>query len=292
MNAKTKKTGFTGTLVKLFAAAALVLGAAASQQAVAGIANTKHNLGSNGTGTNHATNGTEEICVFCHTPHGSNTAVAAPLWNKALPGTAYNVYNSNAATATTTIDGTIVPVGSVSLACLSCHDGTQAMDNMINAAGSGWGVGTGTGVSQNYTWTGANQTSAKITGVANLGGTNGTDLTNDHPIGIEYCGGSSSTTYSGGTSGTCGDKDFKTASKHTTKDMWWVDTGTTGSGTREKTDMILYTRTEATNGGTAKPYVECASCHDPHVEAKATNQVAFLRVSQADSGVCLSCHTK
>ena len=28
-------------------------------------------------------------------------------------------------------------VGSVSLACLSCHDGAQAMDNLINAPGSG-----------------------------------------------------------------------------------------------------------------------------------------------------------
>ncbi|MGE5491304.1 MAG: cytochrome c3 family protein [Actinomycetota bacterium] len=287
MNGKTNKVGLTGTLVKLFAAAALVLGAVASQQAVAGIANTKHNLGSAGTGTNHATNGTEEICVFCHTPHGSNTAVAAPLWNKALPGTTYNVYNSNAATATTTIDGAIVPVGSVSLACLSCHDGTQAMDNMINAAGSGWGVGGGAGASQGYTWAGSN----KITGVANLtNGSNG-DLTNDHPIGIEYCGGSSTTTYTGGSTGTCGDKDFKDATKHATKNLWWVDT-TGGTANREKTDMILYTRTEATNGNTAKPYVECASCHDPHVEAKDTNQVAFLRVSQASSGVCLSCHTK
>ncbi|HZX32195.1 MAG TPA: cytochrome c3 family protein [Rhodocyclaceae bacterium] len=289
MNGITNKVGFTGSLVRLFAAAALLLGAVASQQAVAGIANTKHNLGINGSGTNHATNGTEEICVFCHTPHGSNTGVAAPLWNKGLPGTTYNVYNSNAATATSTIDGTIVPVGSVSLACLSCHDGTQAMDNLINAPGSGWGVGTGTGISQGYTWAGANKISTSS--VTNLGGTNGNDLTNDHPIGIEYCGGSTTTSYTGGGSGTCGDQDFKDATKHATKNLWWVDT-TGGTANREKTDMILYTRTEATNGNTPKPYVECASCHDPHVEAKDTKQVAFLRVSQANSGVCLSCHTK
>lgn len=287
MNGKTNKVGLTGTLVKLFAAAALVLGAVASQQAVAGIANTKHNLGMNGTGANHASSGTEEICVFCHTPHGSNTGVAAPLWNKALPGTTYKVYNSVAATATSTIDGQILPVGSVSLACLSCHDGTQAMDNMINAAGSGWGKGDGSaGVSQLYSWNGSN----KITGVANL--TNGSDgdLTNDHPIGIEYCGGSANGVNYDATN--CGDKDFKAATKHASKNLWWVDTDVGTSNVREKTDMILYTRNEAGNGNKDKAYVECASCHDPHVEAKDSKQVAFLRVSQASSGVCLSCHTK
>lgn len=284
MNVRNNKTGLGSSLVKLFAAAALLLGAVASQQALAGIANTKHNLGINGTGTNHATNGTEEICVFCHTPHGANTAAPAPLWNKALPSSTYAVYNSNPSTATTTLDGTIVPVGSVSLACLSCHDGTQAMDNMINAAGSGWGKGDGTaGVSQQYTWAGSNKIAPDAVTML------GTDLSNDHPIGIEYCGGTTSAGVY--TSTNCNDHDFKDASKHATKDMWWVDTAS-GSASREKTDMILYTRTEASNGNTPKPYVECASCHDPHVEAKDSKQVAFLRVSQANSGVCLSCHVK
>jgi hypothetical protein len=70
-----------------------------------------------------------EICVYCHTPHASQVGVEAPLWNKALPGTTYTTYDS------TTIDGTILAVGSVSLACLSCHDGTQGMDSIVNAPG-------------------------------------------------------------------------------------------------------------------------------------------------------------
>ena len=51
--------------------------------AFAGIANTKHNLGSTGTGTN-SFDGTDEICVFCHTPHGADTTANPPLWNRIL----------------------------------------------------------------------------------------------------------------------------------------------------------------------------------------------------------------
>lgn len=310
MKQTAKNPGCSRVLVRLFAAAAIVLGAVGgSQLASAGIANTRHNLGTTGTvisGQNHVTSGTAEICVFCHTPHGSDNTVKAPLWNKGTTATgSYTTYDSN---HSTTINGTILSVGSVSLACLSCHDGTQAMDSMINAPGSGWGKGTGTAVSQAYTWTGSDvdvATGKLATGIVpNLG----TDLSNDHPVGIEFCGGTTTAgTYTGGTSGTCVNKDFRDAATKTIngQSVWWVDNAsttfvnngvtTTINGTaltREKIDMFLYTRSDS---GSAKPYVECASCHDPHVESKGdatAPQVAFLRVSQAGSGVCLACHTK
>ena len=96
----------------------------------AGIFNTKHNLGS--TGINAASNfsGTSEICVFCHTPHGGDSSAAVPLWNRHLDPAGFLTYDQ---LGSTTLDGQIEPVGSVSVACLSCHDGTQAMDSMINA---------------------------------------------------------------------------------------------------------------------------------------------------------------
>jgi hypothetical protein len=71
--------------------------------------------------------------------------------------------------------------------------------------------------------------------------------------------------------------------------VWWVDTGATGIGARSKSDMILYTRTFA---GVNGPSVECASCHDPHVEAGGVAGATFLRVSNAGSAVCLACHNK
>ena len=62
----------------------------------------------------------------------------------------------------------------------------------------------------------------------------------------------------------------------------------TPNGTRQKTDMQLYTRSVAAiDGGASQPFVECASCHDPH-----TTNSTFLRVSNAGSAVCLACHTK
>ncbi len=99
-----KHTNGVGRLVRLVAGAALVFGVAAA--AHAGIKDTKHNLGaSNGSNVNYMTSGTDEICVFCHTPHASNTNVKAPLWNKPVQaGTAYTTYS----TATSaTIDGSV-----------------------------------------------------------------------------------------------------------------------------------------------------------------------------------------
>lgn len=270
--------------------------------ASAGIANTKHNLGSSamdGTGTRvNSFSGTAEICVFCHTPHGSDTSAAVPLWNRKLAEpTTYTTYNS---LGTSSLDGATAQVGSVSLACLSCHDGTQAMNVMINAPGSGGYTAGGaayTGLDGSGVagaWSGANQSGGKI--AAGLITMIGQDLKNDHPVGIQYAGGPDGAIPAAGTDYTAfKDKDFKPAKSDTLNNMsvWWVDTGTTGAGSRQKTDMQLYTRTDAVSAtsGTlsgAQPYVECASCHDPHTDAAPT----FLRISNAGSAVCLACHIK
>lgn len=277
-------------LVGAVGVAALVAGSAA----MAGIAATKHNLGTDQTTGNHLTGGTAEICVFCHTPHGADTAAPAPLWNRKLgsQGAAYTTY---AALGTSTLDGDVLAVGSVSLACLSCHDGTQAMDSVINAPGSGGynvnGARFGTG------WTGPSvDVNGKMTTatVAMLG----TDLTNDHPVGVQYGGGCADAgayATAGYNCTTFKDPGFIGTNKSTklvsgvTRTFWWVDTAG-GTANRDLTDMILYSRTGT--GGNEEPFVECASCHDPHVAAKAGTEVAFLRVSQASSGVCLACHNK
>lgn len=271
----------------------MMLGVFASQSAWAGISSTKHNLGSTGTGVNKF-DGTAEICVFCHTPHGADTSAAVPLWNRKLADPAtYTTYNS---LGTSSLDGATAPVGSVSLACLSCHDGAQAMNVMINAPGSG--NYNATGYTLAGTWSGANQTAGAISAglITNIG----TDLKNDHPIGIQYGGGPKAATIpaapSDYTSSLFNDADFNTAKSASLNgtQVWWVDTGTAG---RQKTDMQLYTRTEtaykAAGAGTiastvAQPYVECASCHDPHTDVNPT----FLRISNAGSAVCLACHIK
>ena len=131
-----KSIGGKALLARVGLTAAFALGALLGTTAAsAGIATTKHNLSTGGINNPvHVTTGTDEICVFCHTPHGSDISAPVPLWNKQLPTSTYQTY---AQLNSSTIDGQILNVGSVSLACLSCHDGTQAMDNIINAPGSG-----------------------------------------------------------------------------------------------------------------------------------------------------------
>ena len=291
MQIQTIEGSTTGRLVRFLVAAAMVLGVLGGQQALAGIKDTKHNLGaSNGVNTNFMTTGTTEICVFCHTPHASNTNVKAPLWNKPTNGGSYTTYST---ATSSTIDGA-VDMSGVSLACLSCHDGTQAMDTMINQPGSG-GYNPAGAVLANGVWTGTNQTGGKLNGntVAMLG----TDLTNDHPVGIQYCGGGISTgsaSTAAASTGSCRDVDFNAPANGLIAGtrVWWVDSTAGTTNTREKTDMILYARAPTLAGdatsGFFQPFVECASCHDPHSSTNAT----FLRVSNAQSAVCLTCHNK
>lgn len=115
------------------------------------VSRTKHNLSSN---PDINATGTTEICVFCHTPHGANSTATgqAPLWNRLLPeDLSYEVYGSPSFDAQD-VTGIHRPKG-VSLACLSCHDGSIAFDSLINGPGSGGfisanlGTGPGPGVS-------------------------------------------------------------------------------------------------------------------------------------------------
>ncbi|HET9821919.1 MAG TPA: hypothetical protein VFQ16_08845 [Burkholderiaceae bacterium] len=276
-----------------------------SGPASAGIADTRHNLGSgtNAVGTRNQVTDTAEICVFCHTPHGGDTAAPVPLWNKRLGVSGApaggGTYTTYATLQTPSLDGTEAPVGSVSMACLSCHDGTQAMDNIINAPGSGGVVADGGGATgRTNVWTGSPR--ANGDGVMQNGGgfisMLGTDLSNDHPIGIQYCGGGLSGTGTS-VSGTCKDLDFTMPQTATinTNQIFWVDTGVTG---KQRTDLPLYVRASNNNGATG-PLVECATCHDPHVSDNQTNAgglpnsgATFLRISNANSAVCTSCHVK
>ncbi|HEX5638966.1 MAG TPA: hypothetical protein VFX81_04125 [Burkholderiaceae bacterium] len=108
-------------------------------------------------GSNHDLSGkgygSTQICIFCHTPHNAVTTVGAPLWNHASSTATYTVYSSP------TLNATVGQPGTSSKLCLSCHDGTVAVDS--------FGGTTGTNI---------------IGGGANFG----TGLSNDHPIGFSY----------------------------------------------------------------------------------------------------------
>ena len=275
---------------------AVALGAGFAGAAVAGISTTKHNLGTGGTaGNNRVTAGTAEICVFCHTPHAADiSTIGVPLWNKRLATGvgSFTTYSSSTMDALGASDGQGGgQIGSVSIACLSCHDGTQAMDNMLNAPGSGGYASNGGGPSgTNYTW--AAGVRADAAGYLINSGTFiamlSKDLSNDHPIGMQYCGGGPRV---GTPTAACADADFvaPTSGSIGGGTVFWVDTGTGG---RQKTDMILYNRGFLVNGSLPAgtyPSVECASCHDVHGGAAGST---FLRISNDNSAVCLACHIK
>ena len=269
---------------------------ALAQQVGGLITGSKHDLTGTGTGINKFATlaaPAAEICVFCHTPHGAATN-DIPLWNRSYAGGVYNTY---ASMNSVTFQGATLPVGSISVACLSCHDGGQAMNVMINTPGSGT-AGTYAG-----TWTGASNMSA-TSGQAFIG----LDLRNDHPISVQYGGGPLLATSIGdGTPYTAfRDPEFNAVQASGTialaNQRWWVNMaafGTTGgTAARERTDIQLYGRTAATYlAGTSvvastvnQPYVECGSCHDPH--NSRANPGTFLRNTNGGSVICLACHTK
>ncbi len=133
------------TLIALFAFANFSFGQ---------ITGSGHDFSSNAWANN-------EICIVCHTPHNGTATANAPLWNRQLSSVgSYTLYSSPTFDAA----GSVVdPVGSStsnSRLCLSCHDGTVALENF---------GGTTTG-------------SAYVPGYANVG----TNISNDHPISFTY----------------------------------------------------------------------------------------------------------
>ncbi|MDH3214893.1 MAG: hypothetical protein OEN01_01215 [Candidatus Krumholzibacteria bacterium] len=178
-----------------------------------------------------------EICVYCHTPHNSNTAVAAPLWNRTAPAGPYTMYSSP------TLDMTIDPSpGGVTLACLSCHDGTIGVDVIINEPFSYSGSGAKAGTIG--ACAGCHDGDSPPGGLNFEGTLIGTDLSNDHPVSIQY--------------DPTADSKF-----HPAADV--VSAG-----------LPLYVANR----------VECGSCHDPH----SAQWRPFLRMSNDDSAMCLTCH--
>ncbi len=198
----------------------------------------------------------EEVCVFCHTPQIS-ADLAARSSVSLQPAWQPSLSTSHSFVMFDDIGrlqfGDKPAVGSQSIACLSCHDSNQAFS--VQAAES------------------------------------------DHPFGIPYRG------YSRGRERTPdeiaaarsmpsrqakelkGLDDFRQPSRGVVdnRTVWWVSaSGVTPFRTRA--DLPLYARPQAAG---EVPFVECSSCHDPHASS-----ALFLRVDNAGSRLCLTCHDK
>lgn len=178
------------------------------------IMNTPHNL-NNYPGVNIPGN---QICLPCHTPHNAlKSGKDNVLWNHAETNQTFVMYDNTAGQ----------PEGRSKM-CLSCHDGVTAIDN----------------------YGGASNGTVVLTGRSNFG----TDLSNDHPIGIQY----------------------PTAEPAAFKDP---STFAAGIGGGPGVHLIAVNGVER---------VECTSCHDPHNNGLGT----FLRVPIEESYLCLQCHIK
>ena len=94
----------------------------AQQESVVG---TVHNLSAGGPGEIRALNETE-VCKFCHVPHSADAPV--PLWGHALSTAQYVTPELRSAVGAA--QPAPQPDGSSRL-CLSCHDGTVALGEVV-----------------------------------------------------------------------------------------------------------------------------------------------------------------
>lgn len=234
-----------------------------------------------------------QICIYCHMPHNANN-VGAPLWNRTNSTTAFTMYSSaNSSTFMLNPGDTnsaARPVGPVSLACLSCHDGTTAFNslNQRPMIDSDRGVLLST-----YTFTdGAGGAAVATMGDVAATGTEGspnlgTDLTNDHPISFTYD--AALATLKGST---LNDPTTTTTGTGTTGPLVIYRAGLPASGgTDTIAAQMLFTKT----GAGVPNQLECASCHEPHMHgdsAVATSNFPFLIKSNQNSNLCLTCHNK
>ena len=264
-------TTFTSRFAGFLSATVLAVGMAAiAQPAAAGIVGSMHDFSSAAPASGGNT--VAQICVYCHTPHGADTIPGAPIWNRFVDETIdYGFYGS--ASATMDGDASAGP-GSVSRACLSCHDGTQALDALRNMPG--------TGSTPNPTPI-DNLVNGTIRDLIE-GDTNtpGVGLDNDHPIGMNYCAAPTGSTILDST--TCVDTSFSDASTNGTR--FFIEAAANApDAVFQKYDLPLFGST----GDNAR--VECATCHDPH-QGDQTISTTFLRVKSDASEICLTCHTK
>lgn len=221
----------TKTLSRTLLNASLLLLAGTVSVTAQTITDSPHDLSTGNANSTPSTSGTDELCVFCHTPHftADPSAVPVALWNRSNPvSTTFTMYNSPTLDMTVAAD----PQG-VSLACLSCHDGATALDSILNEP-------------QVFT--------AGTAVMTNPVGKDG--LANDHPVSITYDTGADP-----------GFADVVAGKIAGVLPLFRAPGVTTGDGTQ----------------------VECASCHSSHDWTANGN---FLRVSNAASNLCLTCHIK
>src|SRR5579863_313902 len=207
-----------------------------------------------------------ETCVYCHTPHSSSPA--APLWNRELPtNSGYRMYGSPNfdSVAPRAPDG-------ISLACLSCHDGSVAVDSVLRPPKYHDIVETGAHYRMSLEGDAGSDSCGKchnrLEGA--YGGLNGAheatvryltkDLRDDHTFSVRF------PTYD-------------------------LDPGFNQPTILKPDGGRMFPNGVQTFEGEK---VQCASCHDIHNpdEKNLEGRDPFLRTTNRGSALCLTCHQK
>jgi hypothetical protein len=121
-------------------------------------------------------------CQVCHIPHkaAAYSAANAPLWNHAVATNATTKYTTYDQAGSATFNalglGTLT-LGS-SVACLSCHDGSIAINQSYGKSTFNGNGGVGTNISS-FAIEAFNPATGKYDG-------GGADLTRMHPVGVSY----------------------------------------------------------------------------------------------------------
>lgn len=164
--------------VILIAVVLLLVAAASAQYANPKlVVGSKHDFSSTGGGT-YKSSTFDQVCAYCHVSHQVSAAGKQyPLWNHQLSAVAtYNKYSSSTFNALNT---NIQDIGlgtpgtaTASHLCLSCHDGTVAVNTVYKNPIDG-----STSIPN---FTGGN--AGKVTGPTLVGN----DLSDDHPVNFDY----------------------------------------------------------------------------------------------------------
>lgn len=258
------------SFVKALAVLAMGLPLAASAQ----ISGSKHDLSAGNAAVSVHAATQSQLCIFCHTPH--HAIQQKLIWNHNAT-VAGDTFTNVSLASGTSLGAAFNPLQAPTLACLSCHDGSQAVGAVNNAgAGSTTAIAM---VSAAADINGANQ----MIGYAELskGGVAGVGaMDNNHPVSIPYAG----QTYNGQASKAVASAAYGYYNP--------VSTAGCTSASGVCTAAVIAANGQAINlyGSSAAAGVECGSCHEVH--NKITGNGFFLRAPQTGSQICLACHNK
>ena len=235
------------------------------------------NAGQYADGDGLTTAGNDRVCAFCHTPHhayqGANPNDYYPLWSRTLDVQNFAPYASSTINA---IDWAAdIAIGPTRL-CMSCHDGTIAIDQHYGNAGTIKFL-TETNMGIDGIWTGGAAVGALASG----------SLSNDHPLGFNY------DTVAVGPAAPA-DPDAAAIAAAGAQEDPWIRAADglvyTGSPLNIKVEDRLYV-----DPADGSRYMTCATCHDVHNKKNAdtTAHANYLVLApQSDSALCLTCHIK